>query len=160
MRCLVLLLSLVLLGTVATGCSSGWWQRYRTDPAARVQSAIDAVHSAVALSDLVFHGAIAGLPPDAGDEARARYEAAVVAVERAMSAMRAALDGAAEAERAQPDLRSALGRLVKAIEDLAAAACSVRAVTRGHADEGCLDELRAQLAIVRRLAEDASHIPE
>jgi hypothetical protein len=111
------LLALVLTTMLtAVGCSSAWWQNFKSDPVAQIQLFENTEQTALSDADVIWQSIRMYLPPDIQAKAQLRYDQAVFAVNKAMALLNDGVQVAIQAQTANPDF----SKLIQAVSDAVA----------------------------------------
>lgn len=150
----VLLVAVMLVS--ATGCSS-WWQKFKSDPAAQVQSVISTLETVITIASVVFAEVKPLIPEAKREEAQQRFSHAILAVENAKRVLRDGLDSAAAARQDPPNIQAMVASAVKAAEDLRSLIRELQDVVRTSASSNSVarlpaapDDLDAAVEAVKR----------
>jgi hypothetical protein len=121
----ILLASLMMVFAVS-GCSPAWWQNFKTDPVAQANTVIQSTQFVLALGDVVFQQVLVNIPADKRAMVQQKYDTSVITVTKAMTAVRDAIQVAADAKQDKPDLAKVLADLKVAVEGIQAVINEVR----------------------------------
>jgi hypothetical protein len=123
---LSILLASLMMALTLTGCNPAWWQNFKTDPVAQANTVIQSAQFVLALGDVVFQQVLVNIPADKQAVVKQKYDASVVTVTKAMTAIRDAIQVAADAKQDKPDLAKVLADLKVAVEGIQAVINEVR----------------------------------
>lgn len=107
------------LGTgvaVVPGCSSTWWQQFKSDPVAQVQTFEAAINVAVSAAQLAWPAILPALPAASQAQAQQQFANAVTAVNHAEQVLNDAVNAAVAAQQSNPDFTA----LMQAVSDAVA----------------------------------------
>lgn len=147
-----------VLAVSLTGCA-GWWQKFQDDPVTQTDIALGWANSALSVADVTMQQILGRLPAEKAKEARARYQAALVAVRHAEAALRNAVQAAADAKSDKPDLTVLISSLTKTVEEVVAVVDAFKNMHESPTEPGKFlvvsppqgyNELKAQLTGLKR----------
>lgn len=116
-----------------TSCTPTWFQDFKSDPVKQTNLLLDSATSIEQVAIVVFNQLKPFLPSDKQAVFQAKFDGSVVALNKAMDAVRAAVKAAAEAQEASPDLTKVIADVVQAVTDIKSVVDEVRDLLKAPA---------------------------
>lgn len=116
-RVQTLFLALIAACLLNASCAA-WYDHFRKDPVAQVQSTISTLQTVINIATLVFGDVYPMLPAAKQAEIKNRYDHAILAIENSKNALRHGLAVAEAAKNGSPDIGTLLTNAAKAANDL------------------------------------------
>lgn len=100
------------------GCSPTWFQDFKDDPTQQTDTVLDSVASIEQVSIVTFGQIKPFLPANKQDEYQRKFDGSIVALNKAMNAVRAAVRAAAEAKNEHPDFTIVIAEVMTAVNEV------------------------------------------
>jgi hypothetical protein len=110
-----ILVALTFCGLM-TGCAPTWFQDFKSDPVKQTDIVLNSAASIEQVAIVVFGQLKPLLPADKQAVFQQKFDGSIVALNKAMSAVRAAVKAAAEAQVEHPDLTKVIADVVSAVD--------------------------------------------
>lgn len=124
-----ILLVLSVCGLMA-GCSPTWFQDFKTDPVTQTDNLLNSVASIQQVAIVVFGQLKPFLPANHQPTFQSKFDGSLVALNKAMAAVRSAVRAAAEAKEPNPDLSKVIADVVAAVEGIKGVIDEVRTLVK------------------------------
>jgi len=102
-----------------SGCST-WWSNFKKDPVAQTETLIQSVEVILSVAAVTFTSVKSALPADKQVVAQAKFDDAVLTVNKAIDAVNAAIQTAADLQQSKPDFSKVVADLMSAVSSLQA----------------------------------------
>lgn len=114
-NCLKLCLRAFVLALTLSfvGCGGSWWQNWKNNPVAQVQTFEQSARTVLAIADVSWNSVKPYLPAEVLIKAQPRYDQAVLAVNKALVLLDDAVQVAVETQNPHPDF----SKLIAAVSD-------------------------------------------
>jgi hypothetical protein len=99
-----------------TGCSPTWFQDFKSDPVKQTDTVLNSAASIEQVAIVVFNQLKPMLPADKQAEFQSKFDGSIVALNKAMDAVRAAVKTAADAQVEHPDMTKVIADVVAAVD--------------------------------------------
>lgn len=109
-----------------TGCAPTWFQDFKKNPVQQTDIVLDSVASIQQVAIVVFSQLKPFLPADKQPVFQEKFDKSIVALNKSMDAVRAAVKAAADAQVENPDLNQVIKDVVTAAEAVKAVVAEVR----------------------------------
>ena len=119
-------LAAITFCSLMVGCSPTWFQDFKTDPVKQTDIVLNSAASIERVANIVFSQLVPLLPIDKQATFQAKFDGSVVALNKAMDAVRTAVKAAAEAQEENPDLSQVLAGVLSAVRDVKSVVEQVR----------------------------------
>jgi len=113
-----------------TGCTPTWFQDFKTDPVKQTDIILNSASSIERVAIVVFGQLKPLLPADKQAIFQSKFDGSVVALNKAMGAVRSAVKAAAEAQAQSPDLSTVIADVLAAVNDIKAVIDEVRGLLK------------------------------
>lgn len=123
------LVALMFCGLM-TGCTPTWFQDFKSDPVQQTEIVLNKAASIQQIAIVVFGQLKPLLPADKQAVFQKKFDGSIVALNKAMDAVRAAVRAAAEAQVEKPDLTKVIADVVAAVEAVKAVIEEVRGLLK------------------------------
>ena len=100
-----------------TSCST-WWSNFQKDPVAQTETLIQSVNAILSVAAVTFASVKAALPADKQAVAQAKFDEAVLTVNKTIDTLNAALRAAADLKQSKPDFSKVVADLMAAVQGL------------------------------------------
>jgi hypothetical protein len=124
-----ILVALTFCGLM-TGCSPTWFQDFKTDPVKQTDIVLNSAASIERIANVVFGQLVPMLPADKQAIFQAKFDGSVVALNKAMDAVRSAVKAAANAQVENPDLSKVIADVLAAVNDIKSVVEEVRGLLK------------------------------
>ena len=143
MKKYISLIALILMTVSMTSCSSAWFNNFKNDPIAQVQTFENTVKTTLDIAAVVWTGVKPYLSADVAAKAQLRYDQAIIVVNKALVALNDAVQVAVESQQAHPDfsklianVTDAVAQVIAIIDEFKTAAPAVAMPSDGGMPEG------------------------
>jgi hypothetical protein len=117
---LVALSLLVTTVCVTPACGAAWWQNFKNNPVAQVQTFEEGARITLGIADVAWNSLKVYLPAAELVTAQADYNKAVLAVNTALGALDDGVQAALEAQTPNPDFSKLIGDVTDAVTKVVA----------------------------------------
>jgi hypothetical protein len=101
------------------GCST-WWSNFKKDPVAQTETLIQSVQVILSVATVTFASVKGALPADKQVVAQAKFDEAILTVNKTIDALHAAIQTAADLQESKPDFSKVVADLMAAVVGLQA----------------------------------------
>jgi hypothetical protein len=117
---------LLLVSLIVAGCSPTWFKDFKSDPVTQTNFVLDSATSIEQVAIVVFNQLKPLLPATKQPEFQAKFDGSIVALNKAMEAVRTAVKAAADAQQEHPDMSGVIAEVVKAVQQVKDVVTEVR----------------------------------
>ena len=102
------------------GCASTWWAQFQANPIEQTQAFEQGVQVALDTADVVWNSVKSFLPSDVQVTAQAKYDQAILAVNKGLVALTDLVQAAVAAKSPTPDFSTAIVAITDAVSQILA----------------------------------------